>query len=144
MDRRPRRLGFAYLDSVRRQEQDTLEVLELPEKDADEGVPVDVVHVALLQEDIGLVQEKDRTPRVADIEYLLELALQVPRVGAQFTGRRHVQGAFKQFRDALSRQGLAGAGRSVEDSYSDVSSGPQRARVSEGSTYLRGPCPCPG
>jgi NADPH:quinone reductase-like Zn-dependent oxidoreductase len=118
-------LGLPYLDSVRRQEQDALEVLELPEEDADEGVSVDVVHVALLQEDIGLVQEKDRTPRVADIQYLLELALQVPRVGAQFAGRRHVQRAFEQFRDAFGRQGLAGARRSVEDSYPKVSSGSQ-------------------
>jgi hypothetical protein len=75
-----------YLDPVRRQKQDALEVLELPEKDADERVSVDVMHVALLQEDIGLVQEKDRAPGMADIQYLLELALQVPRVGAELTG----------------------------------------------------------
>ena len=118
----------AYLDTVRRQEQNPLEVLELSQEDADEGIPVDVMHVALLQEDIGFVKQEDGAPGVADIQYLLELALEEPRVGAELTGRRHVQRAFEQFRDALSRQRFACAGRPVEDSCYKVSRSIQQTR----------------
>ena len=45
-----------YLDAVCRQEENALEVLQLPKEDADQRVAVEVVHVAFLEEHIGLIQ----------------------------------------------------------------------------------------
>jgi hypothetical protein len=63
--------------------------------------------------------------RIAPHAWQISSIFWSPRVGAQFAGRRYVQRAFEQFRDAFGRQGLAGARRSVEDSYPKVSSGSQ-------------------
>ena len=74
----------SYLDSVRGQEENALKVLELPQEDADKGIPVNVVHVSLLKEYIGLVEEQDGAPRVTDVENLLQLAFEIPGIGPQF------------------------------------------------------------
>lgn len=91
-----------------------MEVLELSKEYAHESVPLDVMHVALLQEDVGLVQEENSTPGVADVEYLLELTLEEPGIGTELTSRGHVERALKRLTDAFSRKSLAGSRGTME------------------------------
>jgi hypothetical protein len=88
------------LDSVRGQEEDALEVLEQAQEDADEGVAVDVLVLALLEEHVGLVQQQHGAPRVRNIHDLVELVLDA-RVRAQVTRRHGVERALEVFGDAL-------------------------------------------
>lgn len=106
-----------YLDSVRRQEQDPLEVLQLPQEDADQRVAGDLVQVPLLEEHVGLVEEEDGAPGVADVEDLLQLRLEVSRVGAQLSGRGHVERALEQLADALGCERLSRARGPMEYGY---------------------------
>ena len=64
------------LDAIRRQEQNALKVLKLAEEDADKSVPVDVMHVSLLQEDVRLIEKEDGAPGMADVKNLLQLLLE--------------------------------------------------------------------
>lgn len=73
---------MTYLDSVGRQKQDALEILELAQKDTNQCVARDFMQISLLEKHIGLVEEEDGAPGVADVEDLLQLRLQVSRVGA--------------------------------------------------------------
>jgi len=68
-----KRIVETYLDTVRGQEQNTLEVFQLPQENADKSIAVDVMHVALLEEHISLIKEEDGAPGMADVEDLLEL-----------------------------------------------------------------------
>ena len=64
----PRNEGFVErLDAVRGKKEDALEILEEAEEDADKGVAVDVVDGAFFEEDVGFVEEKERTPAVCDV-----------------------------------------------------------------------------
>jgi hypothetical protein len=74
------------------------------------------MHVPFLQENISLIKEQNRAPCMADVQDLLEFALQVTRIGAEFAGRDHIQRTFKKLADAFGGKGLASARRSVEDS----------------------------
>ena len=58
--------------SVRRQDHDALEVLELPEEDGDEGVVLQVVLGARFEEDVGFVEEEDGFPAGDQVEDLRE------------------------------------------------------------------------
>jgi hypothetical protein len=71
-----------HLNTIRSQEQNTLEVLKLAQKDADEGISMNVLHIALLQEDVGFVQQQNGAPGMAYVENLLQLAFEVARVCA--------------------------------------------------------------
>jgi hypothetical protein len=44
-----------YLNTVRSQEQNALEILQLPQEDAHERIAVYLMHVPLLEENIRLV-----------------------------------------------------------------------------------------
>jgi hypothetical protein len=47
-----------------------LEVLEEAQEDGDQGVAVDVLDGALLEEDVGFVEEEDGAPGVGYVENL--------------------------------------------------------------------------
>jgi hypothetical protein len=66
MDSRDERF-VKRLDTVRREEEDALEVLEQAEEDADQGVAVYVVDGALFEENIRFVEEEECTPAVCDV-----------------------------------------------------------------------------
>lgn len=55
------------LDAVRREHQDPLEIFHMAEENTDEGVPVDVGSVALLQEDVRLVQQHHSPPALGQL-----------------------------------------------------------------------------
>jgi hypothetical protein len=60
--------GFVEcFDPVRGQEEDALEVFEEAEEDADESVAMDVVDRAFFEEDVGFVEQEERTPAVGDV-----------------------------------------------------------------------------
>jgi len=60
--------GFVEcFDPVRGQEEDALEVFEEAEEDADESVAVDVVDGPFFEEDVGFVEQEERTPAVCDV-----------------------------------------------------------------------------
>ena len=59
------------LNTVGSQEQNALEVLQQTEEDADKGIAVDIVDSALFKENISLIEEEHRAPRVRDIQDLV-------------------------------------------------------------------------
>ena len=63
------------------------EVFQLPEEDTHEGIPVDILQASSFQENAGLVQQQDGSPRMTNVQYLGQLCLEEPRVRAQFTCR---------------------------------------------------------
>jgi len=67
---------------------------------------MNVMHISLLQKDVGLVQQQDRSPRMTYIQNLLQLAFQVSRVGAKFACRDHIQRALQKLRDPLRGKGF--------------------------------------
>lgn len=92
-----------------------MEVLELSKEYAYESIPVDVVHVALLQKNVGLVQEENGTPSMANIQDLLKLTLKEPGVRAKLASRGHVERALQQLTDAFSRESLSSSWGTMED-----------------------------
>lgn len=82
------------LHAIRCEEQDPLEILQQPEEDGYQGVAVDVLDGALLEEDVGFIEEKDGAPAVRDVEDFVEFGFQFAWVGAEFAGADHVKRAF--------------------------------------------------
>ena len=74
------------LNAVRGEEEDALEVLEQAQEDRDEGVAMDVLHRALLEEDVGFVEEEDRVPGVRDFEDLGQFEFEFFGGGAEVAG----------------------------------------------------------
>jgi len=74
------------------------------------------MHIPLLKEHIGLIQEEYGSPGVTDIENLLQFALEETGICSELTGRHYVKRALEQFADALSSERLAGAGGPMQDS----------------------------
>lgn len=95
------------LNTVRRQEQDALEVLQQAQEDGHQRVAVDVLDGALLEEDVGFVEQEHGAPGVRNVEDLLQLGFEGAGVGAQLAGGDHVEGAFEEFGDAFCGEGLA-------------------------------------
>lgn len=91
-----------------------MEILEQAEEDGDESVTVDVVDLALLEKDVGFVEEEHGAPGVSNVEDLLKLIFQLGRIGAQLTRRDHIERAFQKLRDALGGHGLPCARGSVQ------------------------------
>lgn len=104
------------LDAVSGQEEDTLEVLQQAQKDADEGVAMDVLDRAFLQKYISFVEEQNGAPGMCNIKNLIELGFEFAWIGAKLASTDHVQGAFQKFGDTFCRQGLASSRRSMENS----------------------------
>ena len=48
---------------------------------------MNIGHVALLEENVGFVEQKDSTPGMANVQRLLQLSLKIATVGPQVTGR---------------------------------------------------------
>lgn len=55
------------LDAIGGEEEDTLEVFEETEKDADQRIAVDIVDRPFLQEDVGFVEEQECAPAVCNV-----------------------------------------------------------------------------
>lgn len=103
-----------YLDAVCGQKQDSLEVLQLSEKDADESIAMDVLHVSLLEKYVGLVEEQYGSPGMTDVEDLLQLAFQMSRVCPEIPGGNHVERALQQLADTFGSEGFARPGWAVQ------------------------------
>ena len=101
------------LDAVGGKEEDALEVLEQTQEDGDECVAVDVLHGALLEEDVGFVEQQDAAPAVREVEHLLQLGFQIPRVRAQLAGCDHVEWAFEKLGDGFCGEGLGDGVRAM-------------------------------
>ena len=89
------------VDAVGGEEEDALVVLEEAEEGRDERVAVDVVQGALLEEDVGFVEEEDGLPDGRDVEDARELLLEVARVRAELAGRDGVKRALRELSDGL-------------------------------------------
>ena len=73
------------------EEHDAVVLLEQPQEDADHGVAVDVVVRALLQEDVGLVQQDHCVPLARDFEDVAQFVLEFVDGRAQFADRDRVE-----------------------------------------------------
>ena len=102
------------VDAVRGQEKDALVVLEDAQEDGHELVALEVVRAALLEEDVGLVEQQDGVPFRAHLQHVGQVRLDFVRLGAEIAGGHHVQRRAHRLGDALGRQGLADAGRAGE------------------------------
>lgn len=69
-----------------------MEVFEEAEEDGDEGVAVEVVHGAFLEEDVGFVEEEDGVPGVGYVEDAVETVFENVCGGAELAGGHHVEG----------------------------------------------------
>lgn len=98
------------LDAVRREEEDALVILEQAEEGGDERVAVDVVQGALLEEDVGLIEEEDGFPDGRDIEDARELLLEIARVRAELAGGDGVERALRELGDGLGTVNLLVSG----------------------------------
>jgi hypothetical protein len=89
-------------------------LLEQAQEDADHGVAVDVVVGALLEEDVGLVEQDDCVPLAGHLEDVAQLVLELVDGGPEFADRDGVERFAQQFRNGLGRQRLADARRPVQ------------------------------
>lgn len=79
------------------------------QEDANESVALNVCGIALLQKDVGLVNQQHRLPHGGQLQYLIELCLQRRRICAQLPCADHVQWRFEMLRDGLRGEGLVSA-----------------------------------
>ena len=91
MDARLERL-VEGADAVGGQEEDSREVIEGAEEDGDEGVALEGFVVAVLQEDVGFVEQEDGAPGGAVVEDFLEAGLEFLGVGADVAAGDLVEG----------------------------------------------------
>ena len=89
------------VDAVGGEDQDALVVFEQAQEDGHEGVAAEVLRAALLQEDVGLVEQQDGLPDGGHVEDLRELFLEVVVSCAQLAGRDHVQWPSGDMADCL-------------------------------------------
>lgn len=78
-------------------------------------VPLEELVVALLQEDVGFVEDQDGAPCDGVVKDLSEALLEHGGVGPDLAAGDLVQGFAKAFGNALGREGLAGSWRAVEE-----------------------------
>ena len=104
-------------DAVGGEEQDAREVVEGAEEDGDQGVALEGGggQVAVLEEDVGFVEQQDGAPGDGVVEDLLEAGLELLRVGADVAAGDLVEGFLEGVGDALRGEGFAGAGGAVEE-----------------------------
>ena len=102
-------------DAVGGEEEDALLVLEQPDEDADHGVALEVVLAALLHEDVGLVEQQDCVPGLADLEDGFEAVLEFVRLRAEFADVDHVERLVHGLGRGLGGERLADAGRPVHE-----------------------------
>lgn len=80
-----------------------------------ESVPVDIMDLALLQENIRLVKQQDGTPGMCNIQNLLQLMLQPGGIRSQLSCRDHVQRTLEHLTDSLRSQRLACTRRAMKN-----------------------------
>lgn len=91
-------------DAVRCEEENALEILQQAQEDGDEGIAVDVLDGALLEEDVSFVEKENCAPGMSYVEnlenvladklsrcrcgipYLLKFGLKSSRVRSKLTG----------------------------------------------------------
>ena len=83
--------GVDVVDAVGGEEEDPLVVFEDAEEDGDELVAFEVVRAALLEEDVGFVEEEDGVPFAGHFEDVGERGLHFGGVEAEVAGAHHVQ-----------------------------------------------------
>ncbi len=88
-------------DAVGGEEEDAVEVVEGAEEDGDEGVAGEVFVVAVLEEDVGFVEEEDGVPGVGVVEDFFEAALERAGIGADVAAGYLVEGLFEGVGDAF-------------------------------------------
>src|SRR5262245_904650 len=97
------------LHSVCCQEQNSLEVLQQAQEDADQSISVNVVDRSLLKEHIRFVQQQDSPPTMSNVKNVLQLLFEPGGIGAQVSSGDHVEGALEKISDTLRRECLAGS-----------------------------------
>ena len=68
-------------DAVCGEEEDALEIIECAQENGDESIALEVLVVAVLEEDVGFVEEEDCVPSGGVIEDFFEFGLEVGGVG---------------------------------------------------------------
>ena len=79
-------------DAVGGEEEDPREVVESAEEDGDEGVALQVFVVAVLQEDVGFVEEEDGVPGGGVVEDFFEFGFEDRGVSADVAAGYLVEG----------------------------------------------------
>lgn len=87
--------------TVRRHEQDAFIVLEGPQENGHDLVPLEVVRGTSLEEDIALIEEKDGVPAGDELEDTREAVFNLPGLRAQITGAEGVEWHAEMFCNPL-------------------------------------------
>ncbi len=82
-------------------------VLELPQENRDDGVAGEVSVIAAGQEDVCLVEEKDATPCLCQLEDFAKVCLHDVGFIAELAGAEHVEWALYDFCYCLGCEGFA-------------------------------------
>ncbi len=88
-------------DAVGGEEEDAGEIVESAKEDGDEGVAGEVVIVAVLEEDVGFVEEEDGAPGGGVVEGFFEFGFELRGVGADVATGYLVEGFFKAVGDTF-------------------------------------------
>lgn len=83
-------------------------------QNSDHGVPLEVVQRALLQEDVGLVDEHDGVPTCCDVEDPLERGVQVRWLDPEVAASHNIQRASDVLAGSLRGECLSHSGWTEE------------------------------
>lgn len=72
--------------SIRRQDHDALEILQLPQEDRDEGVVLEMMLGASFEKDVRFVEEEDGLPAGNEVQDLGESVFKLLGVEAKISG----------------------------------------------------------
>ena len=84
-----------HADAVGGEEEDPLEVFKSAEEDGNEGVAFEILVVAILEEDVGFVEEEDGGEGYGVVEDFFEALFQSFGVGADVAAGHEVEGLFE-------------------------------------------------
>lgn len=102
------------VDAISREEQNTLIVLQQPQEDRNECIPVHIRERPLLQEYVRLINEQHGLPCMRQIQDPRQLAFQVRCRSTKIARRNDIQRAPGVLGDALRRERLAHPRRTVQ------------------------------
>lgn len=84
-----------HADAVGGEKEDALEIFESAEENGNEGVALEIFVVAVLEEDVGFVEEEDGGKGYGVVEDLFEAIFETFGVGADVAAGNEVEGLFE-------------------------------------------------
>ena len=103
------------VDTVGGEEDDALVVLEYAQEDGHEAIALDIVEVALSEEDVGLVDEDDGPPGSSEVEYALQFALRIHEVTLELAGPDVIERQMSCLGNRFCKDGFSPDSKPLQD-----------------------------